>query len=61
MSAMSTRRPTDANECARKLADENARTFKCGKDKRIISGKVGDLDMPDENEMPAPRLQNSRL
>ena len=39
----------DANEVARKIADEKARTFKCGKDKRIISGKVGDLDMPDEN------------
>jgi hypothetical protein len=40
----------DANELARKLADETARTFKCGKDKRIVLGKVGDLDMPDLND-----------
>jgi hypothetical protein len=40
----------DANELARKLADETARTFKCGKDKRIVLGKVGDLDMPDPND-----------
>ena len=40
----------DANALARKIADENARTFKCGKDKRIVLGKVGDLDMPDEKE-----------
>jgi hypothetical protein len=38
----------DANELARKIADEHARTFKCGKDKRIVSGKVGDLDMPED-------------
>jgi hypothetical protein len=30
----------DANELARKIADEKARTFKCGKDKAIVSGKV---------------------
>ena len=40
----------DANALARKIADESARTFKCGKDKRIVLGKVGDLDMPDEKE-----------
>jgi len=41
----------DANELARKLADEHARTFKCGKDKRIVSGKVGEVGMPqDEDE-----------
>jgi hypothetical protein len=40
----------DANQLARKLADETARTFKCGKDKRIVLGKVGDLDMPDLND-----------
>src|SRR4051812_19579656 len=40
----------DANELARKLADETARTFKCGKDKRIVLGKVGDLDMPGLND-----------
>jgi len=38
----------DANALARKIADENARTFKCGKDKRIVVGKVGDVDMPEE-------------
>ena len=40
----------DANALARKIADENARTFKCGKDRRIVLGKVGDLDMPDEKQ-----------
>jgi hypothetical protein len=38
----------DANALARKIADGHARTFRCGKDKRIILGRVGDLDMPDE-------------
>jgi hypothetical protein len=38
----------DANALARKIADENARAFKCGKDKRIVRGKVGDIDMPDD-------------
>jgi len=37
----------DANELARMIADEHARTFKCGKDRRIVLGKVGDLDMPE--------------
>jgi hypothetical protein len=40
----------DANALARKIADENARAFRCGKDKRIVLGKVGDVDMPDEKE-----------
>ena len=40
----------DANELARKIADEHARTFKCGKDKRIVLGKVGDAPMPDEKK-----------
>jgi hypothetical protein len=40
----------DANELARKLADEHARGFKCGKDKRIVAGTKGSVDMPsDEN------------
>jgi len=39
----------NANELARKIADESARGFKCGKDKRIVLGKVGDINMPDEN------------
>ena len=29
-----------ANELAQKLADENARGFKCGTDKPIVAGKV---------------------
>jgi hypothetical protein len=36
----------DANELARKIADEHARTFKCGKDQRIVLGKPGDVVMP---------------
>jgi hypothetical protein len=39
---------SNANELARKIADEHARTFKCGKDRRIVLGKVVDLDMPEE-------------
>ena len=38
----------DANELARKLADEHARAFRCGKDKRIISGKSGSVDLSSE-------------
>ena len=38
----------DANELARKIADEKARTFKCGKDKRIVAGKTGGVDMPED-------------
>jgi hypothetical protein len=37
----------DANELARKLADEHAREFRCGKDKPILLGKTDpDLAMP---------------
>jgi hypothetical protein len=32
---------TDANVLAQKIADENARKFKCGTDKPIVSGKKG--------------------
>lgn len=32
---------TDANVLAQKIADENARTFKCGADKPIVSGNKG--------------------
>jgi hypothetical protein len=40
----------DANALARKLADEHARTFKCGTDKLIVAGTKGSVDMPrDEN------------
>ena len=35
----------DANELARRIADENARTFKCGKDKAIVLGKVSEPGM----------------
>ena len=35
----------DANELARTIADENARTFKCGKDKAIILGKLSEPGM----------------
>ena len=38
----------DANELARKLADEHARTFKCDKDKRIVAGKSGGVDLPED-------------
>jgi hypothetical protein len=40
----------DANELARKLADEHARRFKCGKDKRIVAGKTGAIDMPSDED-----------
>lgn len=35
----------DANELARKIADENARSFKCGKDKPVVLGKLSEPDM----------------
>jgi hypothetical protein len=38
----------DANALARRIADESARGFRCGNDRRIILGKVGDIDMPDD-------------
>ena len=39
----------DANVLARQIADEKARTFNCGKDKRIVAGKVGPtLSMPED-------------
>ncbi|TPN83823.1 hypothetical protein FJ987_28140 [Mesorhizobium sp. CU2] len=37
----------DANNQARKLADEKARTFACGKDKREVIGKVPDFGRVD--------------
>src|SRR5262245_34430268 len=37
----------DANELARKIADERARDFRCGKDKPVVVGKTDpDLAMP---------------
>jgi hypothetical protein len=36
----------DANELARRIADEHARTFRCGKDRRIVLGKPGEVSMP---------------
>jgi hypothetical protein len=38
----------NANELARKIADEQARNFKCGKDKRIVLGKTG-IAMPTDD------------
>lgn len=35
----------DANELARRIADEHARPFRCGKDKRIVLGKAASRDM----------------
>lgn len=40
----------DANALARKIADEHARMFRCGKDKRIVLGTVGDIDMPSDKD-----------
>jgi len=40
----------DANDLARKLADERARTFRCGQDKRIVLGKTGDVTMPVDKD-----------
>jgi hypothetical protein len=38
----------NANELARRIADENARTFQCGKDRKIVLGTVGPgLAMPE--------------
>jgi hypothetical protein len=38
----------NANELARRIADENARTFTCGKDRKIVLGTVGaGLAMPE--------------
>jgi len=49
----------DANELARKLADEHARAFRCGKDKRIISGKSDDHRVP-AGEHTARGVRDSR-
>ena len=38
----------DANALARRIADEHARAFKCGKDKRIVLGKSGEVSMPPD-------------
>ena len=35
----------DANELARKIADTHARTFKCGRQKPVVLGKVSEPDM----------------
>jgi len=40
----------DANALARKIADENARSFKCGKDNRIVLGKPGDVRVPQGSD-----------
>ena len=38
----------NATELARKIADEHARNFKCGQDKRVVLGKTS-VPMPSEN------------
>jgi hypothetical protein len=41
----------DANTLARQIADEHARDFRCGKDKRVVLGKTDpDLGMPQDEE-----------
>jgi len=40
----------DANELARRIADEHARAFKCGKDTRIVLGKPGDIELPQGSD-----------
>ncbi|WP_245411909.1 hypothetical protein [Methylocella silvestris] len=41
----------DANQLAREIADEHARSFRCGKDKRIVRGIVSPgLAMPRDPE-----------
>ncbi len=41
----------DANELARKIADEHARAFKCGKDKRIVLREIrGDVSLPQGSD-----------
>jgi hypothetical protein len=40
----------DANDLARKLADEHARGFKCGRDKRFVVGQTGGVSMPSDEE-----------
>jgi hypothetical protein len=35
----------DANALARRIADEHARTFRCGKDKPLVLGKVTEPEM----------------
>jgi hypothetical protein len=40
----------NANELARKIADEHARGFKCGKDKRIVLGQTGAVSMPTDDD-----------
>lgn len=41
----------DANDLARQIADQHARNFRCGKDKRIVLGTTNpDLSLPKDNE-----------
>ena len=44
----------DANELARKIADEHARTFKCGKDKRIVLGKPSECQHAARQRLVLP-------
>ena len=42
---------SDANELARRIADDYARSFRCGEDKRIVLGTVSSgLGLPDDDE-----------
>jgi hypothetical protein len=41
MSPISTKANPDANELARKAADETARSFRCGKDAVRVMGATG--------------------
>ena len=40
----------DANELARRIADEHARTFRCGKDRRIVLGNKSPGFQPPADE-----------
>ena len=73
MSAMSTRGANpNANELARKLADEKARGFKCGADKPIVPASDARLAMPKaiepadgellpQQKMPAAKCRTGRI
>jgi hypothetical protein len=46
----------DANALARVIADDQARSFICGKDKPIVRGMVSDgLNLPGRDGEKAPR------
>lgn len=47
----------DANELARKLADEQAPNFACGKEKPDFHGKKGDKVSAPVNNYPEPKIE----